>query len=313
MQKDFPIIFFGTPDFAVPSLQSMINAGYYIPVVVTVPDKPAGRGLELKRSEIGEFADKHHIPVLNPENLEDLQFVNTLLEYKPALMVVVAFRKLPEVVWKLPAFGTINLHASLLPHYRGAAPINWAIINGEKETGVTTFFISDKIDTGDIIMQHKIEISENETAGSLHDLLAERGADLLVRTISAIRDGKFPRKEQYRITEIKKAPKLTKEGCRINWDTELTRLYNFVRGLSPYPAAWTTLNGRKLKVFSTEKIDVNHSIKLKSVETDYKSFMHIAVKGGFLSVSELQIEGRSRLGIREFLRGIPMGQHLIIE
>jgi len=313
MLHPFPVIFYGTPEFAVPSLEAILKAGFEVSAVVTVPDKPAGRGLELKRSAVGQFADKNHINVLTPENLEDIYFLNCLKQINPTLQVVVAFRKLPEKVWALPSIGTINLHASLLPQYRGAAPINWAIINGEKETGLTTFFISDKIDTGDIIMQEKIEINDIDTAGTLHDHLSELGARLLIKTLSAIREGSFPRLSQEFDHEIKKAPKLSKDICMIDWNKDLTILYDFIRGLSPYPAAWTTLNGRILKIYSTIKIPSEHLFNPGSVFTDFKTYLHIAVTGGFLSIAELQLEGRNKMPIIEFLKGIPKYQLPIIQ
>lgn len=313
MLQRFPVIFYGTPEFAVPSLEAILKAGFEVQAVVTAPDKPAGRGLEMKRSAVGLFADKHQIPVFTPENLDDPGFLNNLQQLNPAIQVVVAFRKLPEKVWSFPTIGTINLHASLLPQYRGAAPINWAIINGEKETGLTTFFISDKIDTGDIIMQERIEIKDTDTAGTLHDHLSKLGAGLLINTLSAIRDGSFPRMNQEFNKEIKKAPKLSKDICRIDWNMELTNLYNFIRGLSPYPAAWTKLNGKTLKIFSTDKIPTEHFYNSGTVVTDFKSHLHIAVTGGFLSLTELQLEGRNKLPINEFLKGIAKHQPPIIQ
>jgi methionyl-tRNA formyltransferase len=313
MLQKFPVIFYGTPEFAVPSLEAILNARFEVQAVVTPPDKPAGRGLGMKRSAVGLFADKHQIPVLTPENLEDPVFIDTLYQLQPAVQVVVAFRKLPDTVWSLPSIGTINLHASLLPQYRGAAPINWAIINGENESGVTTFFISHKIDTGDIIMQEKIAIDDKDTAGTLHDKLSLLGAGLLFKTLIALREGSFQRDSQNLNQKIKKAPKLTKDICRIDWDMELTDLYNFIRGLSPYPAAWTTLNEKLLKIYSTIKIQAEHQLIPGSVVTDFKSYLHVAVKDGFLSLTELQLEGRKKLLITEFLKGMPKNQLPIIQ
>lgn len=313
MSDDFSIIFYGTPEFAIPSLEAILDAGYNVVAVVTAPDKPAGRGLEIKRSAVGLFADKHQIPVLTPNNLEDTVFINSLHQLKPSLQVVVAFRKLPEQVWTLPSLGTINLHASLLPQYRGAAPINWAIINGESESGVTTFFISHKIDTGDIIMQEKIAVNDTDTAGTLHDKLSDLGAGLIKRTLAALYNGSYPRISQDFTHEIKKAQKLSKEICRVDWNMELKDLYNFVRGLSPYPAAWTTLNGKILKIYSTSIIKAAHKDNPRAVVTDFKNYLHIAVKGGFLSIIELQLEGRNKMNITEFLRGIPTHQLPIIQ
>ena len=313
MLQKFPVIFYATPEFAVPSLEAILNSGFEVQAVVTVPDKPAGRGLEMKRSAVGLFADKYQIPVLSPENLEDPVFIDSIHQLLPAVHVVVAFRKLPEAVWSLPSFGTINLHASLLPQYRGAAPINWALINGENETGVTTFFISHKIDTGDIIMQAKIAINDTDTAGTLHDKLSVLGAELLIRTLIALREGSFPRVSQDFTKEIKKAPKLTKDICRVDWGMELIDLYNFIRGLSPYPSAWTTLNGKLLKIFSTIRIQAEHQLIPGSVVTDFKSYLHVAVKNGFLSLTELQLEGRNKLIITEFLKGMPKNHPIIFQ
>jgi methionyl-tRNA formyltransferase len=313
MLQKFPVIFFGTPEFAVPSLEAILNAGFEVQAVVTVPDKPAGRGLEMKRSAVGLFADNHQITVLSPENLEDPVFIDALHHLQPAVQVVVAFRKLPEAVWVLPSIGTINLHASLLPQYRGAAPINWAIINGENESGVTTFFISHKIDTGDIIMQEKTTVDDTDTAGTLHDKLSLLGAGLLIRTLKALREGSFPRISQNFTKEIKKAPKLTKDICRIDWAMELIDLHNFIRGLAPYPGAWTTLNGKLLKIFSSIRIHSEHQLNPGSVVTDFKSYLHVAVKDGFLSLTELQLEGRNKLIITEFLKGMPKNQLPIIQ
>jgi methionyl-tRNA formyltransferase len=225
----------------------------------------------------------------------------------------VAFRKLPEQIWNLPRIGTINLHASLLPQYRGAAPINRAIINGEKETGVTTFFISHQIDTGDIILQEKIAVDDADTAGTLHDKLSILGADLLVKTLIALQEGNYPRTAQDFSQQIHKAPKLTKAGCRIDWSMELTQLYNFIRGLSPYPVAWTTLNNKVLKIYAADKIHSEQSSQLGTVTTDFKSYLHVAVKGGYVSITELQIEGKNRLNITEFLKGMQKNQLPVIE
>lgn len=309
------IIFMGTPEFAVPSLEILLKNSYNVVAVITVQDKSAGRGLKLRYSSVKRSAIEHNIPVLQPKNLKAPAFLEELKNYEADLQVVVAFRMLPEVVWNMPPLGTFNLHASLLPHYRGAAPINWAIINGEKETGVTTFFIKHDIDTGDIIYQEKEPIYDDDNAGTLHDRLMEKGADLVLRTVEAIDKGNCPQISQQSILnnskEIKPAPKIFRDACRINWEMPSQEIYNFVRGLSPYPAAWTILNDKLAKIFRITIIKGIEEIKdKKSVEarpgvylTDNKKFIHYITGNGLLAIEEIQMEGKKRMNIEEFLRG----------
>ncbi len=308
--KKLRIVFMGTPGFAVESLKELINEGRHIIAVVTAPDKPAGRGRLMQSSPVKKFALKHKLPLLQPLNLKDDEFIEQIRQLQPDLQVVVAFRMLPEKLWKLPKFGTINLHASLLPQYRGAAPINWAIINGEKYTGVTTFFINQEIDSGDILFQEKIEILPTDNAGTLHDKLMISGAKLLVRTVHAIAAGNYSKQPQNKIhvnEVLKPAPKIKKEDCRINWKDDAERIYNFIRGLSPYPAAWTMLNGKRgtvqVKIYNAEVINEKHNYTTGSVFSDEISFLKVAVEGGFINIKELQLAGKNRLLIHEFLKG----------
>lgn len=312
-EKDFRIVFMGTPEFAVASLKSLIDSGFNVVAVVTAPDKPAGRGQKLQESDVKQYAKTLNIPILQPEKLKDTGFVDQLLHLKADLQVVVAFRMLPEVVWSMPRFGTINLHASLLPQYRGAAPINWAVINGDKKTGVTTFFIEKEIDTGKIIHYKEVEITDTDNAGTLHDKLMETGAALLAQTVSSIIAGNYPQVDQNsQLPEgavLKPAPKIFKDTCRINWNTNIDSVYNFIRGLSPYPAAWTVFEnmqtGEKLsaKIFETRRESANHNQLPGTIVTDEKNYLKVAVEGGFLQINVLQLEGKKRLSMDEFLRG----------
>jgi methionyl-tRNA formyltransferase len=311
--KDFRIIFMGTPEFAEASLKSLIKNGFNVVAVVTVPDKPAGRGQKLRESEVKIFAQKNGIPVLQPDKLKDPLFIEQLRSFRADLQVVVAFRMLPEVVWAMPPKGTINLHGSLLPQYRGAAPINWAIISGDKKTGVTTFFIEKEIDTGKIIYKEEVEITETDTAGSLHDKLMEVGANLLVKTVSAIESDNYPEMVQGAVLSadevLRSAPKIFKEMCKISWDKDIHEVYDFIRGLSPYPAAWTILHNRftnediTAKIFHVEKEIIAHNHEAGSLFSDAKTFLKVAAKDGFLKIISIQIEGKKRLEIEEFLRG----------
>ena len=294
----------GTPDFAVPALKSIYEAGYDIAAVVTAPDKPAGRGLQLHSSPVKEYALSQSIPVLQPVKLKDPEFIDQLRSLNANLQVVVAFRMLPEVVWQMPELGTFNLHASLLPDYRGAAPINWAVINGEKETGITTFFLKHELDTGDIIFQEKIPVGPDEDAGSVHDKLMNAGAGLILKTLKTIEECNIKTIPQIINHEPKPAPKLFKENCRINWENKtLDELHNLIRGLSPYPTAWTTLDGKVLKIYKTLKEPVETNASPGTIITDQKTYLKIAANGGYLNLLELQIEGRKRMGVEEFLRG----------
>lgn len=295
----------GTPDFAVSSLSVLITEGYEVVAVVTAPDKPAGRGQKLQESPVKKYAESHNIPVLQPVKLKDPEFLETLRSFKADLQVVVAFRMLPEVVWNMPPLGTINLHASLLPQYRGAAPINWAIINGEKKTGVTTFKLQHEIDTGNIMYTAECGIPEDQTAGELYAILQTLGAGLLKITVKAISDGTVKEVPQSNIavSELKHAPKIFKEDCVINWDAPVEKIYNLIRGLSPSPAAFTDLNGKTLKILRSQKELAAHTHANGSVHTDQKTYLKFAAPGGYINVTELQLEGKKKMGVVEFLRG----------
>jgi methionyl-tRNA formyltransferase len=297
------IVFMGTPEFAVPSLEKLINNGYNVVAVVTAPDKPSGRGQQITKSAVKIFAEKHQLKIFQPVNLKDQVFIDELKSLKPDLNIVVAFRMLPQSVWSLPEFGSVNLHASLLPKYRGAAPINWAIINGEKETGVTTFFIQQQIDTGNIIFQEKILIDEKETAGTLHDKLMNSGSDLILKTVIAVEQGNCPSTAQNFDQTQPAAPKIFKENCRIKWNMNAREIYNFIRGLSPYPTAWTIFDNKILKIYSSEILNEPTSIIPGSIITDNKTFLRIAANDNILSIQELQLEGKKRMSIEEFIRG----------
>jgi methionyl-tRNA formyltransferase len=312
MRKDLRIIFMGTPDFAVPSLDILVQHNYNVVAVITAPDKPAGRGLQLQQSPVKKYALEQGIPVLQPEKLKDPMFLEELEFLKPDLQVVVAFRMLPENVWALPTEGTFNLHGSLLPDYRGAAPINWAVINGEKETGVTTFFLKHEIDTGDIIFQEKIEIGKDETAGELHDRMMEVGAGMVLKTVNAIAEGNVKTHPQPATKRPKPAPKIFKESCRIEWHEPLGELHNFVRGLSPYPGAWTMLDGKNFKIYRTHKVDAVHHEPIGNILTDGKKFLKVASEGGFLELLEVQLEGKKKMNIEDFLRGYQVKQENFI-
>ncbi|MDR3007521.1 MAG: methionyl-tRNA formyltransferase [Sphingobacterium sp.] len=300
------IIFMGTPDFAVASLEALIQSGEQVVAVVTVPDKPAGRGQKIHESAVKIFAAQHNIPVLQPVKLRDEAFLNELRSFQADLQVVVAFRMLPEMVWNMPKFGTINVHASLLPQYRGAAPINHAIINGEKESGVTTFLLQHEIDTGNILLSKKVTIKETDNAGDLHDKLMVAGAETLLQTIQQLKAGTLqpkPQDDLIAATSLKHAPKIFKEDCKINWNQPTAQVYNFIRGLSPYPAAFTLLNEKVLKIYRTEKELVNTPTIPGTIETDKKSFLKIAAQDGYIVISDLQLEGKKKMNIVDFLKG----------
>lgn len=298
------IVFMGTPEFAVPMLDTLINSNHKVVGVITAPDKPAGRGMQLIESDVKKFALQKNLHILQPEKLKNEAFLTELKALDADLFVVVAFRMLPEVVWSMPKLGTINLHASLLPQYRGAAPINWAIINGEKETGVTTFFIQHEIDTGKIIYQEKIAIREDENVGELYAELMQLGAKVLRKTVDAIAANSYPQIPQDHITDIKHAPKIFKETCRIDFSKDADYVYNFIRGLSPYPAAFTMLNGKVFKIYAAAKRSLPPVINTTTgYETDGKTFLLFNCNGGAIEVKECQLEGKKRMGIEEFLRG----------
>lgn len=296
------IVFLGTPVFAVASLKAMIEAGFDVAGVVTAPDKPAGRGMQLQQSPVKQFALEHGLKVLQPEKLRDPGFLSELKALDADLQVVIAFRMLPEAVWNMPPKGTVNLHASLLPDYRGAAPINWAIINGEKETGVCTFFLKQEIDTGNIIMSDKCPITETMTAGELHDKLMNKGASLIVNTLRAIEDGSYTTSPQPEITG-KHAPKIFTETCEIKWNQPVNEAYNLIRGLSPYPAAFTNFNDKSMKIYEARKETTAHHVQWGEYETDGKSFLRFACPDGWIYAESIQLQGKKRMQVTEFLRG----------
>jgi len=311
--KEIRIVFMGTPDFAVESLKALVVNGYNVVGVITAPDKPAGRGRQLSESAIKQYAVQHSLKILQPEKLKNPEFIAELANLKADLQVVVAFRMLPEIVWSMPPMGTFNLHGSLLPQYRGAAPLNWAVINGETETGVTTFLLSHEIDTGKIMFQEKIEIAENDTVGDLHDRLMVIGAKLVVKTVDALASGNVEAIDQEHLIEnpdrIKHAPKIFKDDCRIDWTKDAESVRNLIRGLSPYPAAWTELEhpdkGEVLtaKIFALTRDDSSLPAAPGTLQTDGKKFLRIACPDGWLSITDIQLSGKKRMKTDELLRG----------
>lgn len=303
--SDLRIIFMGTPEFAVASLNALVNAGCNIVGVITAPDKPAGRGMKLTESAIKKYAVDKNLKALQPEKLKNPEFLNELKALNANLQIVVAFRMLPEVVWNMPAMGTINLHGSLLPQYRGAAPINWAVINGEKETGATTFKLKHEIDTGDILLQEKLSIGENETAGEVHDRMKIMGAQLLVKTVEGIADGRLKEQAQssFDLSALKHAPKIFTETCVIDWNKSATQTHNLIRGLSPFPGAVTKLNDKILKIYKSRKHDTLLQHQPGTMVTDNKTFLKFACADGYIEVLELQLEGKKRMNTEDFLRG----------
>lgn len=303
--KDLRIVFMGTPEFAVASLDALVKAGCNIVGVITAPDKPAGRGMKLTESAVKKYAKEIGLNILQPEKLKNSVFLEELRALHADLQIVVAFRMLPEVVWNMPPMGTINVHASLLPQYRGAAPINWVIINGEKETGVTTFKLKHEIDTGNILLQRKTLIGEDEIAGELHDRLKEIGAELLVETVQGLADGSLKEQPQPAnvSSEIKHAPKLFTENCEILWDASAETIHNLIRGLSPYPGAFTFLQDKMLKVFKSKKIITSHKELPGTFSTDGKTYLRFATTDGFIYLLDVQLQGKKKLMIEDFLRG----------
>ncbi|MBA4743766.1 MAG: methionyl-tRNA formyltransferase [Muricauda sp.] len=301
------IVFMGTPDFAVGILKKILDANFNVVGVITAPDKPAGRGRKVQESAVKQFAVQHNLKVLQPTNLKDEAFLEELKNLDANLQVVVAFRMLPKIVWQMPEHGTFNLHASLLPQYRGAAPINWAIINGETETGVTTFFIDEEIDTGNIVLQKTEKILPNDSAGTLHDRLMELGADLVVDTCKQIEAGTVTRQAQDESLELKPAPKIHKDTCRIDWNAPIKDIYNHIRGLSPYPGAWTQFvnDGKadQMKIFKTKMEQAEHDYNIGKLLAEKKS-LKVAVKEGYISLLELQLPGKRRMQIMEILNGL---------
>lgn len=313
--KALRIVYMGTPEFAVPPLEKLLNAGYDIRAVITAPDKPAGRGKKIRFSAVKDIALRHELRLLQPSNLKDPDFLESLRELEPDLQVVVAFRMLPEAVWQIPRLGTFNLHASLLPQYRGAAPINHVILNGESTTGLSTFMIDEKIDTGNILLQSETGIGENESAGELHDRLMPLGAELVLETVRQLGLGKLQARSQDQFTDpripLKKAPKIFKEDCRINWDRPGLELFNMIRGLSPYPGAFTCLeriSGEKLicKLYASRFESIGHAKAAGSMHSDGRKYLKVAVKDGFLSILSIQQEGKRKMEIADFLAGISL-------
>ena len=301
--KPLRIVFIGTPEFAVYSLEAMLQAGFHIVAVITAPDKPAGRNMQLQASAVKLCALKHHLPVLQPPNLKDPTFVETLRLYQADLQVVIAFRMMPEVVWNMPRLGTMNLHASLLPDYRGAAPINHAIIQGEKVTGVSTFLLKHEIDTGDLLQQEQVAIEETDDAGTLHNKLMKIGADLVVKSVHMIENGNYTPIPQTTSQPLKSAPKISKEFCEINWNKPAIQVRNHIRGLSTYPAARCRFKDRVLKVFTCEILDSNR-LKPGVFDTDGKRYLKVGTSDFDISLTDVQLEGRKRMPIEDFLRGI---------
>lgn len=304
------IVFMGTPQFAVPSLDELLQSGSNIVGVVTAPDKPAGRGQKLTESPVKKFAVANGLKVLQPTNLKDPKFLEELRALDADLQVVVAFRMLPEEVWTMPSKGTINLHASLLPQYRGAAPINWVLINGEKESGVTTFFLKHEIDTGNILFTEKVTLTGHETAGELHDRLMNKGPLLLVKTVKAIESGRYNQHPQSTLmpadVELKTAPKLSKKDGLIDWNQPSENIYNLIRGLSPSPSAYTTLNGKTFRIFRSETQPAQPGIQPGGFLTDNKTYLKFAAQDGYVLATDVQLEGKKRMGIEEFLRGVKL-------
>lgn len=310
--KELRIVFMGTPEFAVGSLKALVENGYNVVGVVTAPDRPSGRGQKLHQSDVKQYATSCGLPVLQPEKLKDESFLQELKSLNADIQVIVAFRMLPEVVWKMPPLGTFNLHGSLLPLYRGAAPLNWAIINGDQETGVTSFLLKQEIDTGNILFQEKVQIGPDETLGELHDSLKIIGANLVLKTVDALAEGTYVLKPQESLIidpDRLHAPKIFKENCKIDWGKPGITINNLVRGLSPYPAAWTNFYGlgteTGVKIFKASFEQADHQFKPGEIVSDNKKYLKIACADGFLHILDLQLAGKKRMGITEFLRGFP--------
>lgn len=320
-KEDLRIVYMGTPEFAVEPLRCLVEGGYNVVGVITMPDKPAGRGHKLQFSPVKQYALDYNLPLLQPERLKDETFVEALRVWNADLQIVVAFRMLPEVVWNMPRLGTFNLHASLLPQYRGAAPINWAVINGDTETGITTFFLKHEIDTGEVIQQVRVPIAETDNVGIVHDKLMVLGGRLVTETVDAILADTvkpIPQEEMAVVGELRPAPKIFKETCRIDWSQPVKQIYDFIRGLSPYPAAWTELvqpDGAitVLKIFETEKIHQEHRLQPGTILTDNKTYLHVAVPQGFIGILVLQLPGKKRLKIDELLRGFRLADGVKVQ
>lgn len=310
-KEDLRIVYMGTPDFAVESLRCLVEGGYNVVAVITMPDKPVGRhGSVLQPSPVKQYAVEHGLKVLQPEKLKDEAFVEELRSLKADLQIVVAFRMLPEVVWNMPPMGTFNLHASLLPQYRGAAPINWAVVNGDKETGITTFFLKHEIDTGEVIQQVRVPILEEDNVGDVHDKLMLLGGKLVIETVDNILAGtitSIPQEQMMTDEPLRPAPKIFKDTCRINWNQPVSTIYNFVRGFSPYPAAWTELhqngNVQTLKIFEASKVETPCAHPAGTLISDGKNELKIATADGYLSIKSLQISGKKKMNVKDFLCG----------
>ncbi len=303
--KDLRIVFLGTPDFAVASLKALIEAGANVVAVITAPDKPAGRGKQIQQSAVKQYALTQNLPVLQPEKLKNPEFLAELATYKADLQVVVAFRMLPLAVWDMPPMGTINVHGSLLPQYRGAAPINWAVINGEVETGVTTFKLKHEIDTGDILLQQKVAILQEDNVGTLYEKLMQAGAALIVTTVKGLAAGELkeiPQKDTP-LAELKNAPKIFKEHTKIDWSQPVLAIHNLIRGMSPYPVALTELQGKVFKIYESHIEVADHGKEVGSYDTDGKSYLRFAAADGWVYADVVQQEGKKRMDIVSFLRG----------
>ena len=320
-KQDFRIVYMGTPDFAVEGLKALVEGGYNIVGVVTMPDKPMGRHQDtLQPSPVKVYAQEHGLKIMQPVKLKDPEFVEELLSLRADLQIVVAFRMLPEIVWSMPKYGTFNAHASLLPKYRGAAPINWAVINGETETGITTFLLKHEIDTGDIIDQVRIPIADTDNVEIVHDKLMELSGKLVTKTVDSIIDGTFTTtpqdkwlKDGAKEDSFAPAPKIFRETCRIDWNQPTKRIYDFIRGLSPYPAAWTTLNGKAVKIYETEKEFTAHNLQIGTIISDGKSTFKVATHDGYINVKVLQLEGKKRMPVADLLRGFKVTDGMMFE
>ena len=307
------IVYMGTPEFAVETLKALVENNYNVVGVITMPDKPAGRGHKLQYSPVKQYAMEKNLPLLQPVNLKDPEFIEELNKWNADLQIVVAFRMLPEMVWNMPSKGTINLHASLLPQYRGAAPINWAIINGDTKTGITTFLLQHEIDTGNILEQEEVLIFPEDNAGDVHDKLMTLGAQLILKTVDAIANDTVEPRKQIEIEALRPAPKIFKETCKIDWKKTPEQVHNLVRGLSPYPAAWTEIivpNGEKmnLKIYKTSPFNEEHNLNSGTIITDGKKLLRVAVEGGYVDILELQLAGKKRMSTEELLRGFKINE-----
>jgi len=314
-KKSLRIVFMGTPSFAVAGLKKLLESGYTIVGVITAPDKPAGRGRQIHESAVKKYALDNTLKVLQPTNLKSESFLEELKALKPDLQIIVAFRMLPKVVWQIPKFGTFNLHASLLPQYRGAAPINWAIINGEAVTGVTTFFIDEKIDTGEIILQKQTRIHPQENAGSLHDKLMNLGAELILETVQGIENNSFTPIKQSTLEELRPAPKIFKEDCKIDWNLPGKSIFNFIRGLSPYPSAWSKLNNGAneliFKIYEASFDQEDHQLNIGTIEKS-RGVLKIAIQDGFIVPTLVQFPGKRKMDIKEVLNGLKLEQEAYV-